>query len=159
MTAIDWFRLAPKDPNAERDPYTPPRSEVLRDGRPAGLVIDGARLEAQFAVGEWSLLLVTDDTPYEETLRAYLLDRGNRIVEQTRLSYAYTPGVVRDLQVAGERALIFAFTPATRFRLTVHDRPRHFWNAPGGVSEAIRFLSARRLQFTPEPSGGQQALG
>ena len=158
MTEIDSFQLIRKDP-ADGDPYREPQCEVVHRGRPLGLTIAGARLEAQFEVNRGSyVLLVTDDTPYEETLRAYLLDGDGRIIDRTRLGYAYTAGVLRDIQIVGERSVVFAFTSEARFRLTVHARPQRFWNVSGGVGEAVRFLLGRRLELTRDPKHAQQEI-
>ena len=74
MTVIEAFELV-RVSAADEDPYKAPQSRLLRHGVATGLTIDGARLDAQFAIEDEFLLLVTDDTPYEETMRAYLLAR------------------------------------------------------------------------------------
>lgn len=124
---------------------------MLHQGRATGLTVNGAILEAQFTVNtDTYLLMLSDDCPYEETLRVYLLNTNHKIVDSARLAYAYTSGVLRDIQVVGDNMLDFMFTGSSCYRLMIHDRPRHFWNASGGIGEVFRFLSKRRLEITRE---------
>ena len=60
----------------------PPQAELLRDGAGTGLRLDGALLEAQFERADGSaLLLLTEDSPYDELLHVYLLDREGVLVD------------------------------------------------------------------------------
>lgn len=149
MTATDEFSLVRQRSADGETPDQAPRAAVLRRGQPMGLTIDGATLEAQFTVNtDRYLLLVSDDCPYEETLHVYLLNADGKLMESARLAYAYTAGILRDLQVAENHVLEFTFTGSLRYRLQVHDRPRRFWNASGGVCEIVRILSKRYLEIT-----------
>lgn len=159
VTPIDSFSLTRQSPAGTDDPYQPPHAAVLREGRAAGFTIEGAKIEAQFALDADSyLLLVSDDCPYEETLRAYLLNANLKVIDQATLGYAYTAGVLRDIQIVADDALTFAFTGNSRFRLKVHPKPRHLWNASGGAGEVFRFLSRRRLEITRETLDGRQEV-
>lgn len=159
LTVIDGFSLALQNPAVEETAYQTPRAAVLRQGHAVGLAVDGVKLEAQFRVNtDAYLLLVSDDCPYEETLRVYLLNNNYNAIDYARLAYAYTAGVLRDIQIVGDNVLEFAFTGSSRYRLTVHDRPRHFWNASGGAGEAFRFLSKRHLEITREALDARQEI-
>lgn len=133
-----------------------PLSAVVRDGRDVGLTIAGATLEGQFILntGEY-LLLVTNNSPYEERLHLYLLDRDLRLAEKAEIGAAYTAGILRDLHPsATSDSLEFVFTNRSRFRLQVHASPGRFWNPSGGLQEAARSLSKRRLQIERMRSDG-----
>jgi hypothetical protein len=153
MKTVDNFGLrnhADGD-SSERAPV----STLLFEGREVGLNLRGATLEAQFALdtGEY-LLLVTNNSPYEERMQVYLLGSDFRIAETADLGYAYTSGIVRDIKLSGRDSLEFTFSGGCRFRLVVHDLPSHFWNVTGGIAEAVRVLKGRRLQLERMRSNG-----
>jgi hypothetical protein len=145
MTVIDSFSLRRNSSDSAGD--SQPTATVLREGRDIGLTIDGATLEGQFSLGDSYLLLVTDDCPYEETLRAYLINGNFDVIESVSLGYAYTSGILRDLRIVAHNALEFIFSGNAVYRLTVHSEPRHVWNVSGGVGEVVRFLQKRHLEI------------
>ncbi len=159
MREIDHLSLLEDRRDDGDSAYRTPRAAVYSQGRPTGLTLDGAKLEAQFALeGGESLLLVSNDCPYEETLRFYLLDANYKVQEFAELGYAYTPGILRNLHVVADNELEFELTGSSRYRLRVHAQPRHVWNAAGGVSEVVRFLGKRRLEVVRETSDEQDGL-
>jgi hypothetical protein len=150
MTVIDKFSLQRNAFGGSDD--SPPRASVLHEGRNTGLTIDGAILEAQYALDDSYLLLVTDDSPYEETLHVYLMNSEFEMIDSVHLGYAYTSGILRDVRIVAGNALEFTFSGSAVYRLTVHSEARHLWNAPRGPAEVLRFLGKRRLEVIREDS-------
>lgn len=59
-----------------------PQARLLRDGVDTEWRVDGVLLEAQFERDDGSvLLLLTEDSPYDELLHVYLLDGGGTLVD------------------------------------------------------------------------------
>jgi hypothetical protein len=54
-----------------------PHGEIWRDGQPTHQQVPGAILEACVQWHDKTLLLITDDVPYEEALRIILLDQDS----------------------------------------------------------------------------------
>lgn len=153
MKTINSFGLRnhPDGDRSERAPI----SALLFEDREVGLNVRGATLEAQFALDTGGyLLLITNNSPYEERMQVYLLGSDFRIAETADLGYAYTSGIVRDIQLTGRDSLEFTFSGGCRFRLVVRAQPSHFWNASGGIAEAVRVLKGRRLQLERMRSNG-----
>lgn len=101
-------------------------SELMIEGQPSGIEVDGCDLEAQFEIDLGSqkryLLLVTDDCPYEECLHIYLVGEDGIVLERLEQGNIYTPGIVQNVQVISDRELRFDFRGPQR--LVVNDRPR-----------------------------------
>ena len=100
-----------------------PRSELLWDGQPTAVRVDGVTLEQQVQLDGGYLLFLTEDSPFEEGLHIYLLDRDRRIVDGLELARPYASGILRDVMPEGEGAVSFSFFGADRWRLDVHERP------------------------------------
>ena len=59
-----------------------PQARLMRDGAATEWRVDGVLLEAQFERDDGSvLLLLTEDSPYDELLHVYLLDGGGALVD------------------------------------------------------------------------------
>lgn len=59
-----------------------PQARLLRDGVDTQRRVDGVLLETQFERDDGSvLLLLTEDSPYDELLHVYLLDGGGALVD------------------------------------------------------------------------------
>jgi hypothetical protein len=113
-------------PIAEREA---PCSRLLFEGREVQERIEGIDLEYQFTVSGKSLLLVTEDIPYEETLRIYFLSGEFQILDHVMLGEPYTPGILKDVQVVGGYALEFSFVAGERWRLRILEDPVLGWRA------------------------------
>lgn len=101
-----------------------PRSQVSLGQRP-GPSLEGAVLEAQFLLDDGRyLLLLSDDSPYEERIHVVLLDRDLSPLDTLEIGAPYTPGLLSGLEPQGDR-LRFRFAGAV-FILRVHTRPRRW---------------------------------
>jgi hypothetical protein len=120
VRALSGFALSPI---AQQNPEASPRSHLLYEGQATGTTLPGAVLEGQFEVGDRYLLLVTDDVPYEEILRFYLLDRSFALLDELELGEPYAPGIVKNLEIEGERELGLSFQGESRWNLRVAPHP------------------------------------
>ena len=100
-----------------------PRSQLLWRGEPTTVRVDGVTLEQQLQLGDRYLLFLTEDSPYEEGLHIYLLDRDRRVLDGLELAAAYASGILRDVQPDGDGAVSFSFFGDDRWRLEVNDTP------------------------------------
>lgn len=84
---------------------TQPRSKVFFAGRP-GPEIDGKDLEGQFKTdtGQYFLVL-TDGSPFEETIRCYFLSDELAVIDQLVVAELYCSFTVDKIESAGEREL------------------------------------------------------
>jgi len=131
------------DASITLEPLTPPdvpaRSAVLRDGRPTGAEIDGIVLEGAFATGMGTLVLTTDDTPFEERLHIRLFAPDGRTLDRADLGHAYLGGIVRDVAVVSPNRLRFTFH-RDPVLLDLLDPPRRGWwpwGEPGGARRPV----------------------
>src|SRR3954454_16917047 len=120
MQPIARFALEPVGPGTEG---VPPRSRLLFDEQPVGTTLGGTCLEAQFVAKDKYLLILSDEIPYEETLRFYLLGGSLRVVDWLELGGPYSPGVLGDLRVAAPDRLEFSFAGNNRWQLRIQEAP------------------------------------
>lgn len=105
-----------RGPSAEQ----PPLVQLLFHGRDAGEVLPGAVLERQFRVSDGRyLIFLTDDTPYEETLRIYLLSDSFRVLDGLEFGSAYVTGHLDDVVATDPDTIEFSFVHKARCRVTI----------------------------------------
>lgn len=122
-----------------------PRSRLVRRGVAAEPVVDGAILEHAFDLGDGrALVLFTDDSPYEETLRVHLLDPDNRPIESLDLGSSYATGTLKNLRVVGARALELEFVHRKRCRITVNEAP--VWRKPSWLVPGLAYHGSNPLR-------------
>jgi hypothetical protein len=122
MSPVSRFALA------EHDGGTP---ELLFDGRPIELPVLGRGLAAQFEHAGLFLLLLTEDSPYEEGLYALLLGGDGEVLDTVQLSNPYTPGLLTELHISSSQSVDFGFFGEDRWRLTILKEPkRHLLHPP-----------------------------
>jgi hypothetical protein len=98
-----------------------PRSRLTSPGGQS-IEIEGVRLEAQFRCAHGYLLIATDDVPFEETLRFYLLDEELSIMDGMCLGQIYRPGIFNLVRFAEDR-LDFTFFSEEIWRLEILTEP------------------------------------
>lgn len=109
-------------------PRAGPHALLRRHTDAASVTLPGAVLEAEFANDQGTLVLLTEDRPTEEALHLVWLGTQLQIWDHLELSAPYTPGLLRQLTVAGAQQLTFAFfAPDETWCLTVFDAPRLVW--------------------------------
>jgi len=117
----------------------PLRSRLKRHGQPGDLILEGVRLEAAFRLADGRyLLMLSDDTPFEEILHVYLLGDALEVRDRAEIGGAYVPGPVQEIAAGPGGCVRFAFAGDRRFELRVRDRPRRWMlrAAPGERSPA-----------------------
>jgi len=141
MRVSSRFKLEPVD--------EPGKSRLVVDGHPTPTLVTGIDLEAQFDCRAGSLLLLTQDSPYEESLHMLLVAPGAKtaqqipieILDELILGGAYTPGILTEVAVAGENSLEFSFFGKDRWRVTAHANPRP------AISGALTSMGKRPLGY------------
>ena len=99
-------------------------SELLVDGRATGQRVAGRLLEAQFPIASENatVLLVTEDTPYEEALHIHLVNDAGAVLETITVGAPYTPGILKEPRMVSPYELAFDFQRPRRLR--VHFPPK-----------------------------------
>ena len=128
-----------------------PRSELLWEGRPTAVRVDGVSLEHQVELPAGHLLFLTEDSPYEEGLHIYLLDRDMRVIDGLELGAPYAPGILSDVMLEGDDAVSFSFFGDDRWRLEVKAKPLGFFAARVSApvkrkSGSQRMMTVRRMR-------------
>jgi hypothetical protein len=103
-----------------------PRSELLWEGQPTALRVDGVTLEHQIELRAGHLLFLTEDSPYEEGLHIYLLNHEKRAVDGLELTAPYASGLLRDVMSEPDEAVSFSFFGDDRWRIAINDKPLGF---------------------------------
>ncbi|QGZ41930.1 hypothetical protein IP92_04285 [Pseudoduganella flava] len=129
-----------------------PLSEILIDGHPSSVTIAGAVLEACVECDDGFLVFASDDIPYEETLRIYLLNPALTVLDKATLSAPYTTGAFANLRIVDRSTLRFDFFGGVPWTLTLHEHEVFAlpWRpAPRGVRRP--FGLRRRFQLSGDP--------
>lgn len=119
-----------------------PTSTLWLNGQPTQAQVPGAVLEAAVQWQGKTLLLLTDDVPYEEALRIILLDADLNVLDMAELGAPYSTGTFRELLLAPPDALTFRFIGDTTWTVTLLPQPgfRLPWlTEPRGVSRPFGF--------------------
>jgi len=128
-------------------------SRIIADGRDTGRIVAGEILEAAVAWGHYHLLFITDNTPFEEHLRIFLLDARWKVVDCATLGAIYSTGVFSDLELAPPNSLHFRFFGGVTWTLELldHDVMSLPFSDPKGVSRPFGFRKRFRIHGHPLP--------
>lgn len=155
------MRLLPTPEFSARlaSPYTDAElasSELLLDGKPTGLTVTGAVLEAAAEWQEYRIAFFTDDIPFEDMLRIYMFDASMTLVDAAVLGAMYSTGTFADLELQPPNALTFHFFGGTVWRLVLLPE-REFAlpliSDPAGVKRKLKFFRRFRIEGKPQPEG------
>lgn len=150
-------RLSPSNVSLLLEPpwseKTLARSKIIINGRDTGRVVAGEVLEAAVQWKNHHLLFITDNTPFEENLRIYLLDAQWKIVDCATLGAIYSTGVFSDLELAPPNSLHFRFFGGITWTLELldHDVMSLPFSDPKGVSRSFGFRKRFRIHGHPLP--------
>lgn len=136
-----------------------PSSELLLDGKPTGLIVTGAVLEAALEWQGWSIAFFTDDIPYEDMLRIYMFDATMTLVDAAVLGSRYSTGTFAELNLLPPNSLTFRFFGGTVWRLILlveQEFAFPFLSDPGGVNRKFKFFRHFRLEGNPQPEGASE---
>lgn len=139
------YQLKPPSPSTDQPGW------LSRDGTELGLPVDGRLLEAQFDLPDGSaLLMLSDDSPYDEMLHVYLLGPGSQIEDGLEAGSRFGLGGAGVLELirSGDAAVEFDFFkggPACR--IEVLPRAELILSTPQGWRYK-RTFSRHRLRVT-----------
>jgi hypothetical protein len=129
-----------------------PLSEIMIGGMPTGKIIGGAVLEAALRWDDFTLMFLTNDIPFEDTLHIYLLDDALNIVDSARLGAMYATGIFGDLDLTQSDTVRFRFFGGIVWTLLLLPKETFvlpFLSDPRGVGRPFRF--SRRFQLYGKP--------
>lgn len=152
MRKVDLFEIRPASPAPA------PSIRLARTDGGTPIDIDAASLLAQYLFDDGDVLLVLDeDTPYEEQLHLVLV-RETAIVDHLLIGAPYAPGIFREKEVRGD-TLAFRFEGDTVWTVGVDGRGSHL---PVGLPPGARrrggwlarhYLSLSKMDVEPRSRG------
>ena len=131
-------------------------SELLLDGKPTGLIVTGAVLEAALEWQGCRIAFLTDDIPFEDMLRIYMFDANMTLVDAAVLGAMYSTGTFAGLSLQPPNALTFRFFGGTVWRMVLLAEREFclpFLSDPSGVSRKFNFFRRFRIEGKPQPEG------
>jgi len=138
-------------------PYTDTElatSELLVDGKPTGLIVNGAVLETAVEWQGCRVAFLTEDIPFEDMLRIYMFDAQMTLVDAAMLGAMYSTGTFAELSMQPPNALTFRFFGGVVWRVVLLAE-REFsipvLSDPSGVSRKIKFFRHFRIEGKPQP--------
>jgi hypothetical protein len=134
--------------------YEAPRCEIIAGASATGLVVSGAYLEAAIQWGDYYLLFVTDDVPFEEFLSIYLLSKQWRLLDSAMIGCIYSTGSFTDLDLAEPNRVQFRFIGDTDWAVELFDQPRFrfpWLGEPRGVMREFGFSRHFLVRGNPKP--------
>lgn len=131
-----------------------PVCEVVFNGQPTGRQVPGAVLEAAAQWQSFTLLFITDDTPFEELLHIHLLDAQLNLLDSATLGGIYSTGSFSLLESAEPDTLRFRFIGGTDWSVQVLPQPGFrlpMVSEPVGVSRPLGFSRHFIVRGQPQP--------
>jgi hypothetical protein len=129
-------------------------SELLLDGKPTGLIVTGAVLEAALEWQGCRITFFTDDIPFEDMLRIYMFDARMTLVDAAMLGAMYSTGTFAELSLEPPNALTFRFFGGTVWRMVLlaeREFAPPFFSDPRGVGRKFKFFRRFRIEGKPQP--------
>ena len=136
-------------------------SELLLDGKPTGLIVDGAVLEAAVEWQSCRIAFFTDDIPFEDMLHIYMFDADMTLIDAAVLGGMYSTDTFAKLNLQPPDALTFRFIGGITWRmelLTEREFALPFLSDPRGVSRKFKFFRRFRVEGEPQPEKHQPRL-
>lgn len=139
-------------------PYTDTElatSELLVEGKPSGLIVTGAVLEAALEWQGCRVAFLTDDIPFEDMLRIYMFDAKMTLVDAAMLGAMYSTGTFAELSLQPPNALTFRFFGGIVWRVVLLDEQEFsipILSDPSGVSRKFKFFRHFRIEGKPQPA-------
>ncbi len=133
-------------------------SELLLDGKPTGLIVTGAVLEAALEWHGCRVAFLTDDIPFEDMLRIYMFDANMTLLDTAVLGAMYSTGTFSELSLLPPNALTFRFFGGNVWRMVLlaeREFSIPFLSDPSGVSRKFKFFRHFRIERRPQPEGVQ----
>ncbi|MBB3224149.1 hypothetical protein [Pseudoduganella umbonata] len=124
------------------------------DGKPTGLIVTGAVLEAAVEWKGCRIAFFTDDIRFEDMLRIYMFSADMILADAAVLGAMYSTGSFSDLSLQPPNALTFRFFGGTVWRLVLFPEQKFavpFVSDPRGVTRGFRFFRRFRIEGKPQP--------
>lgn len=131
-----------------------PSSDLAIAGRTAAQPVAGVVLEAAFECAGRTLLFLTDDIPFEESLRIHLLDADLHLLDSATLGSMYSTGRFELLGLQQPRTVKFRFFGDTDWAVELLDAPASrmpFFGDPRGVQRPFGFVRHFKVHGDPQP--------
>lgn len=145
------FSIRPASPYSATEPAT---SKLLMDGKPSGIIVSGAVLEAALEWQGYRIVFLTDDIPSEDMLRIYMFDLDMALIDAATLGAMYSTGTFADLGLQPPNILTFRFFGGIVWRMVLlaeREVAVPFFSDPSGVSRAFKFFRHFRVEGKPQP--------
>ena len=140
---------------AGKNEANPPMSELVAHNKPTGHCVSGAVLEAVVVCGEFTLLFLTDDVPFEDMLSIHLLDMQWRLLDSAVIGGMYLSGSFSGLRLSEPNFAHFRFIGDTEWTLEILPKRRFylpFVSNPPGVKYAFGFYRHFLITGSPHPT-------
>jgi len=133
------------------------QSEILFNGENTGKVITGEVLEAAVEWQNHRILFVTDNIPFEDSLRIYLLDAQWQIVDSAVLRAMYATGAFSGPELRPPHILRFGFIGGITWTIELLETARFClpFTDPRGVSRPLGFSRRFNIKGRPLPESGR----
>ncbi|MEZ6134439.1 MAG: hypothetical protein R3C53_05970 [Pirellulaceae bacterium] len=116
------------------------------DSSISSIVLQGKTLEAQFCVDYQTFLLVmTDDRPYEETLRFYLVSDQMHVLDQLVYDAPYQAMIVQSCEVSNANTVQITANDQQQFSLQVSETPASTFSRTLGSTQRQKYGKYGRL--------------
>jgi hypothetical protein len=133
------------------------RSVLARDGRATAVEVDGVVIEAQFELSDGSALIwLTDDSPFDEGLYVYLLNKDDAIedaLEAGAILGLGGPGILKIAKTGEDWAEFEFFLNGSLYQLKVIQQAKFHLQLPAGWRYK-KLLNKRRLMVREMQKGG-----
>jgi hypothetical protein len=136
-------------------------SELLVDGKPTGVIVDGAILEAAVDWHGCRIAFFTDDIPFEDMLRICMFDANLALLDAAVLGGVYSTGTFTDLHLQAPNTLTFRLFAGTVWRavlLAEREFSIPFLSNPRGVSRTFKFFRRFRIEASRSPKDLHHSL-
>lgn len=150
FSTINSLALRLRQSNAD----TGPRSELLSDGAPTALTLDGAVLEAALRWHDCYVVFLSDDIPSEDALHIHLLATDFRLLDTASLASMYSTGSFAALHLLPPDRLSFRFFGDAIWTLELLAQPQMrlpFLSEPRGVTRPFGFSRRMIIRGDPKP--------
>ncbi|WP_284618029.1 hypothetical protein [Aquabacterium humicola] len=131
-----------------------PSSDLAIAGRSAAQPVAGVVLEAAFECDGRFVLFLTDDIPFEESLRIHLLGADLQLLDSATLGSMYSTGRFELLGLQQPGTVRFRFFGDTDWVVEVLDAPASrmpFFGDPRGVHRPFGFVRHFKVHGDPQP--------
>jgi hypothetical protein len=136
-------------------PDLPPTSELWAAGGPTGVIVSGAVFEVALRWGEYLLLFLTDDVPFEDGLNIHLLDKNLKVVDSAHMAFMYSTGIFSDLDLTQSDSVSFCFFGGMVWTLKLFSKKKFAFpiiSDPLSVSRPFKFSRMFQIDRRNLPS-------